>query len=321
MNKVPLKPVCVGRYVISLPYGLPEEWSQEYNGYTVKRLPYDISSEDAFHALVANRRKELASAKHNTETHLLSEFRQMDPNSWLLISRQGAIDIYTYNVEKYVWTGHWGYLFTKGIASEERAQVDAESDQSTGLVPINNFNHLPQAGFCVDEALVIAALDHAYASVDAYIPGWKKSRIFFTTAEHQTEEDASDADTSLSKPIWRTFYWLDNEKKVFEEVRREFASDTSDALAPTELHVLRRRELILDGRQGQEAVWKMVNRRGDVTYRFEWDSIDELKNPDLSSLIIRMDIGSNHDPEIIQTPAESDLFSLWDAVLPTLHKR
>jgi hypothetical protein len=322
MNKIPLKPTCVGRYMISLPSGAPQEWTQDYGDYfKVDRLPYSVNTVDKFTALVEQRRDELAKASHDTEGHLLSEYRQTSPNSWLLLSRDNAVDIYTYNVERYVWTGHWGYRFAKGIATKKRALIDAEPDPLNDLVPIDNFTPPSQSGFCMDGAMVTAAFERGSTGPDVKIPGWKKSKISILVTEHQSEEDSDNANASFAKPIWRTFYWLDDDKNRFNEVRHMFAPEASGRWYPTKFDVLRRRELTLGGRLGQEAVWKTVDRRGDVVYRFEWDSIDELQNKDLPALVIRMDIGSYQEQDVIPTPPEADLFALWDAVLPTLHKR
>jgi hypothetical protein len=323
MNKIPLRPTCVGRHIINLPTDAPQGWTQQYGNYLrIERLPYSINTLERFTALIEQRRNELASAPHDTEGHLLSEYKQTSPDSWLLLSRDSAVDVYTYNIERYIWTGHWGYRFTKGIATKGRSLIDADPDPVKDLLPIDNVNPPSQVGFCIQDAMMNGPPDRGMATVSVDVPGWRKATLVARVSEHGKEPEPDDLDRKNSSPPNRTFSFLDRDKFVFDSVRKmSFSDKASEGQMPTVFEVLRRRERLIDGRQGQEAVWKTVDRRGDVVYRFEWDSIDELQNRNLPALVVRMNIGSYQEQDVIPTPPEGDLFALWDAVLATLHKR
>jgi hypothetical protein len=112
-------------------------WSQEFDDSKVSRLSFDIDTPESFWAFAEKRQRELANAQHDTEGHFLHLFKKVDTNSAILLFRESNIDVYGYNIERYLWLGHWGYLLKSGIGSDGISQLDSLGKVLSLLTPID----------------------------------------------------------------------------------------------------------------------------------------------------------------------------------------
>lgn len=315
MNKIPMRPVCVGRFQVDLPAQGRQEWSQSFDEARVYRLPSSIQTQEAFWGEVEGRKQELASQPHDTEDSLLSDFRRYGEKSAMLLYRTSEVDVYTYKVERYLWFDDWGYRFEGGIAAKDKRDVGRYLDIFERIRPRDNLEATSAPGFCIDGALVVGSVSRLSASVDVKIPGWKRVAIGVGSSEANpppSEVVTRDAEESS----------VDAELKRTQEVNAIYAPHAGEIdTYPKEFDILRQHDRTVAGFVGREAVWRQKLNNGATLYNFVWHAVDHRQGPggNLGGSI-SMDVGNEREPEV-EAPSEEDLFTLWDAVLASARVR
>lgn len=320
MNAITLKTQCIGRLLVDLPYKAPLDWSQNIGRDAVARMPR-VNSQGALWKIIDQRKAELELAPHRTEKHLLSDFRKINPNTALLMYRDSDVDKYTYHIDRYLWLETSAYLFKAEIANEEQSLVGKLSEVPALLKRIINDGSVREAGFCIDGALIAGRVEGAVnVAVNLNVPGWKGVSISVMTGE-------GNQPTNYDKDAYDL---LNGDEERFQEVQRIARSQGDPAgEAPVSFDVIRKRDRVINGVVGQETVSKFVFKGGVVQHRFLWDVAykgqqdtaakpgiwvgmktgEELPTPDGGS-------APSHE-----TPPESELLALWDAMLNSLRFR
>lgn len=314
-NNIPLAPVCVGRLRIDLPASARHDWAQSFDESRVYRLPGTIGTSELFWAEVEKRKRELEAQPHDSEGSLLSEFDPVRSNAALLFFRSSAVNIYTYEVERYLWLGDRGYRFEGGIANEEKKSVGHYTSVMDQLSARNDNEEPFAPGFCIDGAVVTGPLPQLVANVDVKVPGWK--RVSVVASSNEVNSPPSEAlvvegeDSSVDAELKRI--------QEVNEIYRPHAAEIETY--PKEFDVLRQRDRVVAGLAGREAVWRQGLTNGATLYSFVWHTHDARQGPrgNLGGSV-SMDVGDEREPGN-EVPPEEDLFALWEAMLASAKVR
>jgi len=313
MNTVPLRTQCIGRMLIDLPQKADLNWSQEFDDSKVGKINAFLQTEDEFGTFVEKRRQELANTPHDTEGHLLHLFKKVDAYSAILLFRESNTDVYGYNIERYLWLGHWGYLLKSGIGNDGINQLDSLGKVLSLLIPIDITAAPPQQpGFCIDGALVTGDVGGIDASISMKMPGWKKVSLYVATGEN------SRAQPSVN-PNDTPYMDLEREYATIRKLTKEIPGAEKDPAYPKEFITLRKQERMVGGRKGQDVIWRQHLNNGAVLYQFNWSNIDPSGSSSHPGISLELKVGDQYEPS--EPPPESELLALWDAVLATLRPR
>lgn len=318
MNPIPLQTYCVGRLLVDLPKQATFSWTQEFDDSKVSRLPSDINTPERFWNLVEKRRDELAAAPHDTEGHLLYRFDNPSTVSAIVLFRESNTDVYGYNIERYLWTGHWGHLFKSGIANSDKGNLDHLVNTFNRLIPIDNRMNPPmapqQAGFCIDGALVTGEVGRISAGPTLYMFGMKGVSI----SVNAVENFPPSSDPALNS----AYGGVEDKQRQIRMTREQIPGWSSDPDSPKDFIVLRKREHSLHGIPGQEVVYRQIFNNDKRSYRFLWLDTQRSNNR-LPSAGVQMDFTDEQDPAkpALPLPPEDQMFALWDAVLSSVRLR
>jgi hypothetical protein len=320
MNKIPMHTVCVGRMLVNLPEGGRMDWQQHFDYAQVSRLASSVNDTDAFWVMVEKKKSALASEKHNTEPSLLSGYLKVGDDAAMLLHRESASDVYGYDLDRYLWLGHWGYWFeSKALLDNSQKNQFSTFDKALKrLVPINNF-HLPQEpGFCIDGALVTGKIGPIWSGVSSSIKGWKNTSV----NAGASEDDGARAQFSWEKvgrplPIPTPFDDLEMFKSWADESKQSGDDDRA-----VSFEVLRKENRQLAGMRGEEIAVKATLANGQEWYRFEWNSPNDTTRSQKPGFAFGLEAGNkDYTPKYVPPPSQDDLLALWDAMLDSLKPR
>lgn len=320
MNKIPMHTVCVGRMLVNLPEGGQMDWQQHFDYAQVLRLATSVNDASAFWAMVEKKKNALASEKHNTEPSLLSGYLKVGDDAAMLLHRESASDVYGYDLDRYLWLGHWGYWFeSKALFDNSQKNQFSTFDKAfKQLVPINNLQPPKEPGFCIDGALVTGKIGPIWSGVSSSIKGWKNISV----NAGASEDDGTRAKFSWEKvdhplPTSTPFDDLEMFKSWADESKR---SDDDDRVISFE--VLRKENRQLAGMPGEEIAVKATLANGQEWYRFEWSSANDATRSRKSGFSLGLEAGAkDYTPRYAPPPPQDDLLGLWDAMSSSVKPR
>lgn len=315
MNKLPIRPVCVGRLQVELPIQGRQDWSQSFDEAKVYRLSSSIQTQEAFWEEVERRKNELASKAHDTEESLLSDFRKFENNAAMLLYRTSEVDVYTYKVERYLWLHDRGYRFEGGVATEDRSHVDRYLGVFDRIQPNISDQDASAPGFCIDGALVVGSLPQISANVRVDIHPWDKARLHVGVGESTTSSSGFEMTITGEQTADAKLRRQQEAAKIYADHAGEI--DTY----PREFDILRRRDRAVSGLEGREVVWRRELVNGALLYTFKWHTIDARQGVEgRLGVNIGLDLGDEDAPNK-PAPPEDEMFALWDAVLASVKVR
>jgi hypothetical protein len=315
MNAIAMKPVCVGRFELSVPMGADKDWQTDVDWAQMTRLPLTLRSADDFWGYVEARKQFLQSQKHATEPSLLSYYEKVGDHAAMLLHRKDPSNKSTFYLERYLWLGDRGYFFKSlGQGEKVKARLEGFKQIFTRLVP-HGPNGMPAAqGFCLDGAVLTGPIEDIDSYLSARIRKWKSASIFVGTGEMMDPSKAPDT-PGVDRRSFSASGSLAMKKERFESEK----SDNPDS--PKSFDVLRQRHREIGGIAGDEAVWRVTYNNNAVTYHFLWKKAHLAPNTAANpSLTLNMDIGDEMDPSI-KLPPEPQLFGVWDATLESVKPR
>lgn len=309
MNAVPLNPICIGRLIIDVPQRGTQTWTANFDLAEVTRL--NETGEQAFWALVEARKNELESQKHNTQPNLLVRYQRYEPNAAAILYYPFAAAKSGYAMERYLWLTTHGYKFAiKGIEKEKGNNLDQFSKVFQALT--ENKQSVPKTakGFCIDGAAVTGDVGKIDANFSIEIRGWKRTSLNIGVSEFYPPPD---------EPM-SAFKSLEDQQNGYRDALLRSPKVLQEPLYITEFAVLRKREHVIAGIAGQEAVWRTEHVNGGVHYAFEWQSLEQNGSPLHPALTIVLLAGYEGYPED-KPPPQKDLLALWDAVIESARLR
>lgn len=320
MNKTPLRTVCVGRMLVDLPKGGPLAWQQHFDYAEVSRLPDTVKDSKDFWALVQSKKDSLASQKHNTESSLLSDYLKVGDNAAMLLHRESESDVFGYDLDRYLWLGHWGYWFESKalLANSEKSQFPTFDTIFAQLEPIDNFQPPAKSGFCIDSALVTGKIGPIQGGSSVKVAQWKGVSIDVSTSENDGSRAPRSWEKRRNPPTPPTPF---DDLGMMQDSAKE-SMKTSDSARIVSFEVMRKKERRLAGMDGQETAVKLKLANGQEYYRFAWGSTDDATRPDKSGFGFQLEAGADqYTPDYATPPSEDDLLALWDATLDSLKPR
>lgn len=320
MNKIPMHTVCVGRMLVDLPKGGQLDWQQHFDYAQVSRLPASVSNASAFWVMVEKKKDALGSEKHKTEPSLLSGYLKVGNDAAMLLHRESASDVYGYDLDRYLWLGHWGYWFeSKALFDNGQKDQFSSFDKAfKQLTSIDDFRPPQEPGFCIDGALVTGKIGPIWSGVSSSIKAWKGA----SASAGASEDDGSRAKlpwekTGHSLPPVTPFSDLEMFKSWADESKQ-----SSDSDRVVSFEVLRKGNRQLAGMPGEEIAVKATLANGQEWYRFEWSSSSDAARPRKSGFTLGLEAGDkDYTPRYAPPPPQDDLLALWNAMLASLKLR
>jgi Tle cognate immunity protein 4 C-terminal domain len=318
MNKIPVHSVCVGRMLVDLPKGGRMDWQQQFDYADVSKLP--ISTKAQFDALVAERKGELEKPEFANPHGRIVNYEPVGDNAVLILFRPKHVSEMVLHIDRYLWTGHWGYRLKTGALLDDDAKSLIPRIQKTlsQLEPINNYDPPPQAGFCIDGALVTGKIGPIWSSPTVTIGGWKD--VYVNVIAHED-------DGSRPVPSWQQGHHASAARTPYDQLDgiKSWAAASgrsSDDDRVVSFEILRKRDKPLAGMDGQEIAVKAKLANGQEWYRFEWGSVGNRDRRDKSGFNAFLEAGDkDYTPNYSAPPPEQDLLALWDAMLGSLKPR
>lgn len=299
---IPLSIQCVGRLEIALPSPSSAAWNQEVGVFSIERQR-SADRLDFFRQVEA-REQDLHSQNHEKEGYILRAAEDIG-GLRVLFYRSSPVDIYTYNVEAYMWPGNGGYRLSTTVATGEKPQVPALLDFVKDMHPIGAGAVAPSGAFCLDGLYLDKGNQRLLASMQATIREWHGARAWVSVLENEN---------SLADEALDIHYDIERERNAAKDILAEDPSAASDPGYPKTVKSLRDGTRDLDGMPGQELVWKKVLNSGVEVYHLRWQT-DTAPN----GVTVGMDVGDEDDP--VPSPRQEEIIALWDAILSTLRQR
>ncbi|WP_243735396.1 T6SS immunity protein Tli4 family protein [Xanthomonas oryzae] len=315
MNTIVMKPVCIGRFELSIPRDGGRDWRTDLDWAEVTRLPFNLRTTEDFWGYVEARKQFLQSQKHDTEPSLLSLYEKVGDNAVILLNRQEPSNDVVYYLERYVWLGDRGYFF-KGLGEGDEIKTKLEGYKKIlgRLVPHDGLERPVTNGYCINGATITGVIDDIDSFLSIEIRKWKASSLFIGTGELLNQSKSADT-PGVDLRSFTASGSLAINRERFE------AEKSNDPGAPKSFEVLRQRGRDVAGAAGDEAVWRITYNNNAVNYRFLWKKAHTAPNTSTNpSLTLDLDVG---DETLLQEqlPSDSELFSLWDATLESVKLR
>ena len=296
-----MKTVCFGRYLVDIPAQAEfsiatatiDDINIEYVGTSL--------SERIFLDRVKKREAELRSAKHNTEGTRLREATDInDGQQRLLVYREDPDDTSLTWVETAVRSGAEEWLVSFRAADDDVAEVKKIITGIASQVTARKMDQIPKTpGACIRSGLVTGngyPTENFPASMKVKLPAFTlgiSSETSGPTEHGQRLWDRIDKANSLGKEFFNT-----------------------------SLNPLRRAEVVVDGRKGQEYVSTLQDK--EVEHFSAHAEVDGDGTPKLPSFEISMDISRPLKPDPSskeKTLSNEEALAVWDAVLKTIRPR
>ncbi|WP_258531619.1 hypothetical protein [Xanthomonas oryzae] len=166
MNTIVMKPVCIGRFELSIPRDGERDWRTDVDWAEVTRLPFKLRTTEDFWGYVEARKQFLQSQKHDTEPSLLSLYEKVGDNAVILLNRQEPSNDVVYYLERYVWLGDRGYFF-KGLGEGDEIKTKLEGYKKIlgRLVPHDGLERPVTNGYCINGATITGVIPDISTSI------------------------------------------------------------------------------------------------------------------------------------------------------------
>ncbi|AEQ96154.1 hypothetical protein XOC_2003 [Xanthomonas oryzae pv. oryzicola BLS256] len=319
MNTIVMKPVCIGRFELSIPRDGGRDWRTDLDWAEVTRLPFNLRTTEDFWGYVEARKQFLQSQKHDTEPSLLSLYEKVGDNAVILLNRQEPSNDVVYYLERYVWLGDRGYFF-KGLGEgdEIKAKLEGYKKILGRLVPHDGLERPVTNGYCINGATITGVIPDISTSIAVNPIKLSGATLYVATAE--AVDAANQKDTPGADPRSVSgFGSLEIEEEKYRVQRSDSSDESPDK--PAHFDVIRKKTRVVAGRQGEEVGWRITYANGAMTYNFLWINADKKPStPNNPSLTFQFYAG---DPEAPgkKLPSEQQMFALWDATLGSVKSR
>jgi hypothetical protein len=296
-----MKTVCFGRYLVDVPQkaefalGLARSDSVD-----IKAVEATSRSEAAFQAKIDNIERELRAAKHNTEgTRLREVSTTEDGRNRIFVYRKDEVGSLISVVETFARLGDREWLVGHAISDEDVATLKQEISEIVGGLRARSITDIPNsAGACIANGL----LNRSPKYGEGFAGGAQIEDLSWSLSLR----------SETSKPY---------EPKQRLIVRAEDAISMVGG-SSSGIKVLRKREITLDGRKGEEFVAlypgdgvaslsAKLELYGDGTYK-----VPTLK---LTMDANRLSPPDPNDKRVFLSDDEA--LAVWDAVLKSVRPR
>ncbi|AKO05967.1 hypothetical protein ACU16_19565 [Xanthomonas oryzae pv. oryzicola] len=319
MNTIVMKPVCIGRFELSIPRDGERDWRTDVDWAEVTRLPFKLRTTEDFWGYVEARKQFLQSQKHDTEPSLLSLYEKVGDNAAMILHRQEATNKSSYFLERYVWLGDRGYFFkTDDQGDDVKARLPGFERILSRLVPHDGLERPVTNGYCINGATITGVIPDVSSGVFMRSPGLKATVLYMGTVEYADPAKIKDT-PGLDPRTMSAFGNLEIDKQKYDYLKAN--TSARDLGSPKSFDVIRKESRNAAGRPGEEAVWRIGYHNGAVVYHFLWLNSDAAPStPHNPSLTLSLNVGDEMDPSK-KVPSEQQLFALWDAVLDSVKPR
>ncbi|AJQ88610.1 hypothetical protein EYC56_06385 [Xanthomonas oryzae] len=318
MNTIVMKPVCIGRFELSIPRDGERDWRTDVDWAEVTRLPFKLRTTEDFWGYVEARKQFLQSQKHDTEPSLLSLYEKVGDNAVILLNRQEPSNDVVYYLERYVWLGDRGYFF-KGLGEgdEIKAKLEGYKKILGRLVPHDGLERPVTNGYCINGATITGSIDRVDSYLSSRVRGWSDASLFIGTGE-ATALGAIPDTPGIDSREFTASGSLEMEKEKYSALHS--AMDANEPERPVSFEVIRNQKRTVGKSPGEEVAWNVVYKNGAIVHHFLWkpdDASNTSRNPGIT---LGLDVGDDTMPSG-KGPPEPQILALWDAVLDSVKPR
>lgn len=306
-NKIiPLKAVCVGRFVLDVPTQVIVTYRQARVARWV--ISTTAETDEEFALRIRQKEELLASARNERNgvslelvrdvktSHLIGKIFLYD-RKWIGLMRGGKEVISeAVAIDALVRASGISYSFTGEFRKPEELQRLEQLLQQ--LEPVNAGEVPTSAGFCFDRGIIrdpIGIDDHEYVS------------IFWGIAEQP------DLAGSLS-----SFAGLDSGPALLQ---RHAASDIQQEYK-SRFHDLRVGKRVINGIPGEEVLQRVDEFNGVKVQSFMWESISDKNEVFLPRLTLELSTGLGRPGKPVNSSlTDAEALALWNTLSSSLRRR
>ena len=298
-----MKTVCLGRYLVDMPAQAEFSLgSAEIDDIKIEHVG-PAPSEGVFRDKVKRREADLRFTKHDTEGTRLREAVDInDGTQRLLVYRDDNSDTFLAWVEAAVWSNHEEWLINFDAANESVPNIRVQVTNIAAHLQEKNMQDIPNTpGFCIANGLVTGG-SHESENLTGGIH--MESPDFSITIKSETSGPRERGNT-----LW------DRTERAEKDVNEIYGIKLP-------IGVVRRAEVKVDGRKGQEYV-TITSDKGFEVFNAKAEIYGDA-TPKKPTFKIEMDAAwlkkSGKDQKQGMLSREEAL-AIWDAVLKSIHPR
>ncbi|MYM82131.1 hypothetical protein GTP44_09225 [Duganella sp. FT50W] len=306
IKTVPLKPVCLGRFVLEVPTQAVVTYRRaNVAGWAIATT---VETNEEFEARIRQKEELLASKRnqrdgvslelaHKVKTdHLIGKIF-LYGRTWIGLMRGGKeVMTESVSIDALVRAGGVSYDFTAELREPEEIQRLEKLLQQ--LQPVHEGEVPTSAGFCFDRGILrdpITINDHEHVS------------LFWGTLEQP--DLAASLSSFAGANAGRTLL----QRHASNDILQEYASH---------FHDLRIGSRVINGLPGEEILQRVDELNGVKLQDFRWESITDEGDVFLPKLTLELTTGFGKPGKPVNSSlSDAEALALWDQISSSLRRR
>lgn len=306
IKTVPLKPVCVGRFVLEVPRQMVVTYRQAV--IAAWKISTTVETDEEFEVRIRQKEDSLASGRNQrngVSLELASKIKTdhvtgkifLYDRKWIGLMREGKEVISeAVSIDALVRASGVSYDFKAQLREPEDIQrLEALLQQ---LLPVHEGEVPTSAGFCFDRGILRDPLtidDHEHVS------------IFFGTIAQP--DLAGSLSTFAGTNPGRTLL----QRHAASDIQREYGA---------RFHDLRIGPRVINGVPGEEVLQRVDEFNGVKLQDFMWESMSDKKDISLPALTLEMSTGLGRPGKPVNSSlSDAEALALWDTLSSSLRRR